>query len=146
MALTGWAPVEYPDEKAALDGLKDDQIDAVMAVGGQPLGWVGELSRDYKLLNVSDPMWNRLALVYDKTTLTYRNLGQEGVQTLAVRAMLVTRNYSSKSKRDQFQMLHDKLADAVSDIRETGGTHPKWGDIDPTATTDKWPMYLGVKQ
>jgi TRAP-type uncharacterized transport system substrate-binding protein len=146
MALTGWAPVEYPDEKAALEGLKDDQIDAVMAVGGQPLGWVGELSRDYKLLSVPDAMANRLGLVYDRTTLTYRNLGQEGVQTLTVRAMLVTRNYSSKNKRDQLQMLHDKLVDAVGDIRETRGTHPKWGEIDPAATTDKWPMYLAVKQ
>jgi DNA-binding transcriptional regulator YhcF (GntR family) len=116
------------------------------AVGGQPLGWVSELSRDYKLLSVSDPMAARLTTVFDKTTLTYRNLGQEGVQAVAVQAMLVTRNYTSKSKREQLQMIHDKLANVVGDIRETRGTHPKWGEIDPTATTDKWPMYLTAKQ
>ena len=87
----------------------------------------------------------RLAPVYEKTTLTYRNLGQNGVQSLSVRAILVTRNYTSKSKHDQLQMIHDKLADAVGDIRETRGTHPKWAEIDPAATTDKWPMYLTAK-
>jgi TRAP transporter TAXI family solute receptor len=146
IALTGWDPVECQDEKAAIEALKKDQIDALVAVGGQPLGWVSELSHDYKLLSVSDSMTSRLAQVYDKTTLTYRNLGQEGVQTLSVRAMLVTRNYTSKSKHDQLQMLHDKLEEVIGDIRETRGTHPKWGEIDPDATTDKWPMYLSVKQ
>jgi uncharacterized protein len=142
MTLIGWAPMEYPDQNTAFAALKNDQIDALMAVGGQPLAWVSELSRDYRLLGVTDTMVARLAPVYEKTTLTYRNLGQNGVQALSVRAMLVTRNYTSNSKHDQLQMIHDKLADAVGDIRETRGTHPKWAEIDPAATTDKWPMYL----
>ena len=120
--------MEFPDERTALEALRTDQIDALMAVGGQPLAWVSELSRDYKLLGVTDAMVARLAAVYDKTTLTYRNLGQNGVQALAVPAMLVTRNYTSKTKHDQLQMIHDKLVDAVGDIRETRGTHPKWGE------------------
>jgi uncharacterized protein len=146
MALTGWVPMEYPDQNAALDALRNDQVEALMAVGGQPLEWVSELPRDFKLLSVSDAMATRMAPVYDKATLTYRNLGQNGVQTLAVRAMLVTRNYTSKTRRDQLQAIHDKLVEAVGNIREVRGTHPKWEDIDPTATTDKWPMYLSVKQ
>ena len=145
LTLIGWSPVECPDQRTAFEALRTDQIDVLMAVGGQPLGWVSELSRDYKLLGVTDAMVARLAAVYDKTTLTYRNLGQNGVPALSVRAGLVTRNYTSKSKHDQLQMIHDKLVDAVGDIRETRGTHPKWGDIDPTATTEKWPMYLSVK-
>lgn len=146
IGLTGWSPVEFPDQETALEALKNDQVDAVMAVGGQPLGWVSELPRDYKLLGVPDLLAARLAPVYDKTTLTYRNLGQNGVQTLAVKAMLITRNYTSKTKHDQLQAIHDKLVAAVDDIRETRGTHPKWQEIDPAATTDKWPMYLTGKQ
>ena len=143
--MIGWVPIEFPDQRTALEALRTDQIDALMAVGGQPLAWVSELPRDYKLLGATDAMVARLAAVYDKTTLTYRNLGQNGVQALAVRAMLVTRNYTSKTKHDQLQMIHDKLVDAVGDIRETRGTHPKWGEIDPAAPTDKWPMYLSMK-
>jgi uncharacterized protein len=145
LTLIGWIPMEYPDQRTAFEALRTDQIDALLAVGGQPLAWVSELSRDYKLLGATDAMVARLAAVYDKTTLTYRNLGQNGVQALAVRAMLVTRNYTSKAKHDQLQMIHDKLVDAVGDIRETRGTHPKWGEIDPAAPTDKWPMYLSMK-
>jgi TRAP-type uncharacterized transport system substrate-binding protein len=145
LTLIGWVPIELPDQRTAFEALRTDQIDALMAVGGQPLAWVSELSRDYKLLGATDAMVARLAAVYDKTTLTYRNLGQNGVQALAVRAMLVTRNYTSKTKHDQLQMIHDKLVDAVGDIRETRGTHPKWGEIDPAAPTDKWPMYLSMK-
>jgi uncharacterized protein len=146
IALTGWIPVEFPDQNTALEALKTDQVDALMAVGGQPLGWVTELSREYRLLSVSDSMAARLTTVYDKATLTYHNLGQQGVQAVAVQAMLVTRNYASKSKHDQLQTIHDKLVDTVDDIRETRGTHPKWEDVDPKATTDKWPMYLTAKQ
>jgi TRAP-type uncharacterized transport system substrate-binding protein len=145
LTLIGWVPMEFPDQHTAFEALRTDQIDALMAVGGQPLAWVSELSRDYKLLGATDAMVARLAAVYDKTTLTYRNLGQNGVQALSVRAMLVTRNYTSKTKHDQLQMIHDKLVDAVGDIRETRGTHPKWGEIDPAAPTDKWPMYLSMK-
>jgi TRAP-type uncharacterized transport system substrate-binding protein len=146
MTLIGWTPVEHADQKSALEALRNDEVAALMAVGGQPLDWVSELSRDYRLLGVPDPMANRLGQVYDRTTLTYRNFGQDGVQALAVRAMLVTRNYASKGKRDQLQSLHEKLASAVGDIRETLGTHPKWAEIDPNATTDRWPMYLAAKQ
>jgi TRAP-type uncharacterized transport system substrate-binding protein len=145
MTLIGWSPAEYSDQNAALEALKDDNIQAILAVGGQPLNWVSELSRDYKLLGVSEAMVTRLSPVYEQTTLTYRNLGQEGVSALSVRAMLVTRNYTSKSKHDQLQMIHDRLADVVGDIRETRGTHPKWEEVDPTAVTDKWPMYLSAK-
>ncbi len=142
MTLLGWAPVEYPDQAAAFEALQNDQVAALMAVGGQPLGWVSELSRAFKLLSVSDAMTNRLAQNYEKTTLTYRNLGQEGVQTLAIRASLVTRNYVSRTRHDQLQMIRDKLAAAVPEIRETRGTHPKWSEIDPMAITENWPMYL----
>jgi TRAP-type uncharacterized transport system substrate-binding protein len=145
MTLIGWVPIEYSDQSTALEALKSDQIEAILAVGGQPLGWVSDLPRDYKLLSVTDAMAARLATVYDKTTLTYRNLGQNGVQALSVRAMLVTRNYASKSKRDQLQVIHDKLANVVGDIRETRGTHPKWEEIDPDAVTDRWPMYLSAR-
>jgi TRAP-type uncharacterized transport system substrate-binding protein len=144
MTLIGWAPTEYPDQEAALEALKLDHIQAILAVGGQPLGWVTELSRDHRLLSVTDAMVARLAPVYEKTTLTYRNLGQEGVPALSVRAMLVTRNYTSKSKHEQLQMIHDTLVGVVADIRETRGTHPKWEEVDPTAVTDKWPMYLSA--
>ena len=144
MTLIGWTPVECRDQKTALDALREDQIDALMAVGGQPLSWVTQLNRDYKLLTVSDAMVNRLAQSYERTTLTYRNLGQEGVQTLADRAFLVTRNYASKNKHDQLKLIRDRLASAVVDLRETRGTHPKWMEIDPTAPTDKWPMYLSA--
>lgn len=138
----GWTAIEYADQNQALEALKSDQVDAIMAVGGQPLPWVAELSRDYKLLDVPNALAAMLAGVFDKRTLTYRNLGQEGVPSIAVPAMLVTRNFASRSKHDQLQALRDRLIAVVADIRETRGTHPKWEEIDPAAVTDKWPMYL----
>jgi TRAP-type uncharacterized transport system substrate-binding protein len=63
MTLIGWVPVEYPDQNAALQALNSDHIQAILAVGGQPLGWMSELSRDYRLLGVTDGMVTRLAPV-----------------------------------------------------------------------------------
>jgi uncharacterized protein len=57
----GWVPMEFPSVPTALKALKTDHIDTLMAVGGQPLGWVSEFSRDYRLLGAVDAMVARLA-------------------------------------------------------------------------------------
>jgi TRAP-type uncharacterized transport system substrate-binding protein len=141
LALIGWEPVEFNDQATALGALQRDAIDVILAVGGQPLGWVAELTKEYKLLEVPDQVASRLQAVYDKTTLSYRNLGQDGVPALSVPALLVTRNYASPKMVARLQKLRQCLVDAVPELRETRDTHPKWSDIDPTATTAKWSMF-----
>lgn len=140
MALIGWQSMKMPDQDTAMAALKSDQIDAVLAVGGQPLGWVSSLDQSYKLLEVPDSTITRLAAVYERANLNYNNLGQEGVQTLAVRAMLFSQHYKGRTKVAELLNVRKHFADSIEDIRETRGTHPKWNEIQPNATTDKWPM------
>ena len=86
-----------------------------MAVGGQPLGWVSELSRDYKLLGVPDTMVTRLAPVYEKGNADLpQPRSERRANSSQSRAMLVTRNYTSKSKHDQ---LEDDLRQACGRCR-----------------------------
>ena len=144
VAYIGWEPVEQVDQRNALSALRGDQIDAILAVGGQPLGWVTDLSRDFKLLEVPDQVAKQLDAIYNKTTLSYRNLGQDGVQALAVDALLVTRNYSSMGMVTRLKGVRDCLANSIGEIRDTRDTHPKWLVIDPAREFDKWPMFLAA--
>ena len=140
VGMIGFEAVEFNDQSAALDGLQADNIDAILAVGGQPLGWVEKLSRDYKVLEFSDSLVKQLSSVYDKTTLTYRNLGQDGVQTVSVNALLVTRNYTSPVAIKKLAALRQCVIDHIDDIRDTRDTHPKWQVIDPTKES-RWQMF-----
>jgi uncharacterized protein len=140
VALIGWDPVEYANQEAALTGLKADEVDAIIAVGGQPLSWVEKLGQDYKLLEVLDQQANALKNVYDKSTLSYRNLGQDGVATLSVEALLVTRNYSSAPAIKRLTDLRNCAIQNVDTIRDTPDTHPKWQSIDP-AKMSRWQMF-----
>ena len=138
-----WQPVEFTDQKAALAALKADQIDAILAVGGQPLAWVAELSREFKLLEVPEYVGKTLDMVYDQKTLSYRNLNQDGVRALAVDAMLVTRNYQTPQKREPLKRLRDCLVENVPVIQETTDTHPKWMSVTPLKNvSSKWAMFF----
>ncbi|HVU75860.1 MAG TPA: TAXI family TRAP transporter solute-binding subunit [Candidatus Paceibacterota bacterium] len=145
LALIGWQAIEYPSDEKAIDALKNNQLDAILAVGGQPLAWVEKLDRNYKLLEIPDQVAKQLDATYSKVTLSYRNLGQDGVQTVGVRSLLVTRNYKSKGKVAELTALRDCAIKSIDDIRETRDTHPKWQAIDPSATS-KWQMYAPAMQ
>ncbi|HWP61028.1 MAG TPA: hypothetical protein VN495_00280, partial [Candidatus Paceibacterota bacterium] len=140
MLLVGWQPVESEDQKTAFAALASDQIDAILAVGGQPLAWISELSRDYKLLEIPDRFAKQMDAAYDRATLSYRNLAQDGISTVSTMSLLVTRNYASAKRVEQLLSLRQCAADHLDDIRDTNGTHPKWQVIDPTKDS-KWQMF-----
>ena len=140
IALIGWESVELKSADEAIAALNGGHIDAILAVGGQPLGWVQKLNRDYKLLEVPDQIAKMLDAVYSRATVSYRNLGQEGVPTISVDALLVTRNYTSASHVKRLVDLRNCVASKIDEIRDERGTHPKWQVIDPTRGA-KWQMF-----
>lgn len=118
----------------AANGLKElraGNIDALVAVGGQPLDWLGKEPADLKLLEVSDSTANKVKDVYQKAGLSYLNLGSggQGVQTVTTSAVFVAREYKTPEYVKALAALRTCFQQNLNRIAEKAGSHPKWSDI-----------------
>lgn len=125
------------------DGLKKlaaGEIDAILAVGGSPLEWIKPLDRNYKLLSISEQHVNKLKGVYKPARISYTNLGQSGVTTVATDAIIVVQDYKSAKYVETLTKLRSCLNEKLVELKETPGTHPKWRLVNANEKA-KWPMY-----
>lgn len=138
-----YSPVPFDDDKKALAALDAGQIAAIIAVGGQPLGFAKGLSAKYKLLTIDAALADKVK-AYQKAMLSYRNLQATGVQTVAARSVLAVKNYASPTRRAALSALKQCIMQHEADFKETTGHHPKWADVDFTQPVS-WAMYETVK-
>lgn len=132
---------EYPDKDTAMKAFWNDKdsLDAVIAVGGQPLAWVKDLNpQQYKLVpfDRTDP---GVFEVYRQSTLNYGNLGG-AVKSISIDSSLVTRDYKSKQKVQDLTGFRKCIVENLDTLRETTGNHPMWEKVDPN-DKGKWPYY-----
>ncbi|SMB96031.1 TAXI family TRAP transporter solute-binding subunit [Deinococcus hopiensis] len=138
-AMTGvpYRIVNFKDQPSALNALMGGQVDAVLAVVGQPAAWVKNLGNGVNLVPV--PMNDRLAAIYSPAKLFYPNLSAQSVPTIAVQSVLATRDFKTPDKK---KLLLDYQKCAMSklvNLQEDEGMHPKWQDV--TFRTWPWPQY-----
>lgn len=132
--------VQYEDDKAALAALNKGEIAAIIAVGGQPLGFVKDLNgTNYKLLKIDSGLADKVK-AYMKTRVNYRNLGAESTETVAARSMLVVRNYASPDRKAKIAALKSCIIKNEINFKEGTGHHPKWSDVDLSAPVS-WALY-----
>lgn len=120
--------VQFDDDKKALAALNSGEITAIIAVGGQPLGFVKELNGNYKLLKIDAGLADKVKS-YQKARVNYRNMG-DSIETVAARSMLVVKNYASPARKETFAALKKCIVEHESDFKEGTGHHPKWSDVD----------------
>ncbi len=135
--------VEYADNKAALTGLAAGEIQAVVMVGGAPLGAVEALGPSYKLLSINESTYNKLKGVYRQARLSYNkpnSLKADGVSTIATDALLVTREYKTEKFITGLSKFRSCVLNALPELQETTGTHPKWQTI-KADNKGKWAWY-----
>jgi TRAP-type uncharacterized transport system substrate-binding protein len=143
-AKTGVRPFqlrEYPDKDSALKALYQDKdsLDAIIAVGGQPLGWLKDLNPQQYRLVPFDRTDQSVADVYRPATLNYGNLGG-AVKSISTDSSLVTRDYKSKGKVADLVALRRCIVENLDMLRETTGNHPMWEKVNPN-DHGKWPFY-----
>lgn len=131
--------MENPDAaaKAALD--KGD-IDVILAVGGQPLGFAQTLTPAYRLLDVSAAASSKMSF-YVPARLNYSNMNAS-VGTIAAQSYLVTRNIRSAAMKAELSTLKQCIADHLDDLVD-GSFHPKWKEVKLDAPT-VWAKYQTV--
>lgn len=131
--------VQFDDDKKALAALNAGEIAAIVAVGGQPLGFASGLSGNYKLLKIDSGLADKVK-AYQKARINYRNLGADSTETVAARSMLVVKNYSTPARKEKLAILKRCIASHIGDFKEGTGHHPKWNDVDLDSPVS-WAMY-----
>ncbi len=133
---------ENPD--TALGALERGEIDALFFVDGAPSPVFAEESIDFSeihLLPIDDPV---LAAVYEPATIaadTYSFMDSD-VSTVAVRAVMLAYDYAPSRNRyneancNAVSQVTNLVAQKLGDLKANG--HPKWTEVDPSATFGDW--------
>lgn len=124
--------VEYKDNGTLFNALLTGEVDSILVVGGAPHKAVMTLDTRYKILPVSGKLAEKIATgsVYKTAKVSYSNLNQAGVDTIAVEALFVSRTYRSKRVLDKLSAARSCLEYNLADIQDRRGTHPKWQQVE----------------
>lgn len=128
--------VPVKDQPAAFAALNAGQVDAVLAVIGQPAAWVKALS-GVRLVPV--PFSAPLDGIYTSARLLYPNLSVSGVPTVAVQSVLVTRDFKTPERKERLLAYQKCAVGKLVNLQEDEGMHPKWQEV--TFKTWPWPEY-----
>lgn len=135
---TAYTVISYPDRNAALSALAAGQVDALLAVVGQPADWVKTLdSQQYSLLPLNIPA-GKLNGFYKPTRLLYTNFGP-AISTYSVQRLLITRNFKTLERRAQLLKYQACAKAKLTALQESEGMHPKWSDV--TFKNAEWPVF-----
>jgi uncharacterized protein len=132
-ALSGveYEVVPVNDVNAGLGALAKGEIDALLAMGGAPLGWVNEkLNRNEHRLIPFDINMEKVAGAYRRMNITYTKLGVNALPSIATDAVLVTRNFTSGEKIQAVSLLRKCITSELTKIQEADDTHGQWQNVD----------------
>lgn len=136
-----YSVIEFGSTKDALTALASGSVDAVVAVGGAPLGDIDSLGRGYRLLTINDKVGEKLKKVYVPAKLNYTKLSESmGVPTVATEAIFVVQDYRSPKIVASLASLRQCLNESLDDLRDEPGTHPKWKVVN-LGNKGKWTWY-----
>jgi TRAP-type uncharacterized transport system substrate-binding protein len=132
-----------------LNMLHGGQVVAFMGMGGRPVPWVEQLDRSHRLIGLNtaemSSMFDKYPKSgYSKDALSYDNLGQVGVPTVASQVELVVQNLKSQRGANLLE-LRDALNSFLDDIRENRGAHQAWKLVTDDPTQTVWPAYEGPR-
>lgn len=114
---------------------------AIFAVGGFPLPWLQDtkvFGKQFKMLSVGSDMSDQVAGVYNKSKVNYQNLTDGAAQTVAVPAVMVTRDYRTADRALPLVKLKQCMQENLAILRDDG--HQKWNIVE-VAKFDRWQNY-----
>lgn len=135
-----WNVVPAKDNDEALGMLKSGQVQAVVMVGGQPLGNVVALGQEYKLVGFKPGTVELLKTIYVGDKLSYPKLSATAVSTIATEALLVTRTYNTPDKLKMLGDFRSCVLKNVPEWQDADGSHPAWAQVDVN-NHGKWQYY-----
>ena len=132
----------FDGKNAQADGLKalsEGKLDGIVAVGGQPLGWIRDLPPgQFRLLNFD--LKDIPERIYKPARISYPNLATDSVQTISVQSLLATRDFKTPERAKLLTQYRQCVIDKIIELREGEGNHPKWSVVEPDSDPP-WPKY-----
>jgi TRAP-type uncharacterized transport system substrate-binding protein len=132
--------VPAKDNDEALAMLKKGDVQAVIMVGGQPLGNVKVLGSDMKLVGFKPATVELLKTVYVADKLSYPKLSSAAVGTIATEALLVTRTYNTPDKLNMLASFRSCVTQNIPEWQDADGAHPAWSQVSAD-NKGKWAYY-----
>jgi len=140
----------YIEPRIALDMLRRGEIDAILAVEGKPLQWLGQ---------VNDPNLHLVPVAYSKslrddylpsqlTAEDYPNLISPAapVETISAEAVLASYNWQPGSDRyRRLSLLVESLFAKLSQLQRPP-YHPKWQELAPMAPVAGWTRFRTAQE
>jgi branched-chain amino acid transport system substrate-binding protein len=140
----------YIEPRFALDMLRRGEIDAILAVEGKPLQWLGQ---------VNDPNLHLVPIEYSKslredylpsqlTAEDYPNLISRGapIDTISAEAVLASYNWQPGSDRyRRLSLLVESLFSKMSQLQRPP-YHPKWQEMAPMAPVAGWTRFRTAQE
>jgi len=140
----------YIEPRIALERLRKGEIDAIIAVEGKPLQWLGQ---------VNDTNLHLVPVEYDRelrdeylpsqlTSTDYPNLisSSAPVDTIAAEAVLASYNWQPGSDRfRRLSLLVDSLFTHMAQLQRPP-YHPKWQELAPLAPVAGWTRFRTAQE
>jgi ABC-type branched-subunit amino acid transport system substrate-binding protein/TRAP-type uncharacterized transport system substrate-binding protein len=140
----------YQEPRLAVDQLRRGEVDAIVAIEGKPLQWLGQI-KDRNLHLVPVDYAKNLQDEYLPSKLSsqdYPNLVADGspVETIAAEAVLAAYNWSANNDRyRRLSLLVDTMFDKVAQLQQPP-FHPKWKEMALRATVSGWNRFAAAQQ
>lgn len=135
-----WTIVPVESNDVALAALRKGEVQAVIMVGGQPLGNVRALGSDMKLLGFKQPTLDLLKTVFVADKLSYPKLSPNAVPTLATEALLTVRTVNTSERLAALSAFRSCILRNVPEWQDADGAHPAWSQVDVN-NKGKWAYY-----
>jgi TRAP-type uncharacterized transport system substrate-binding protein len=137
-ANNAYTVVPLNDRAASLAALNAGQVDAVLAVVGQPADWINTLNPAVFTLAPLDIPQGVLNGFYRPARLLYPKFGA-AISTYSVQRLLITRNFKTPERRLPLLAYQKCALSKLSTLQETEGMHPKWNEV--TLKERDWPLF-----
>lgn len=135
-----WTIVPVDSNDAAIKALSEKQVQAVLMVGGQPLGDVRALSGDFKLIGFKPQTVELLKTVYVADKLSYPKLSTSAVNTIATEALLVSRVFNTPARIAELSKFRQCVLKNIPIWQDADGAHPAWSNVS-VDNKGKWAYY-----
>lgn len=135
-----WTIVPVESNDVAMAALRKGEVQAVVMVGGQPLGNVRALGPDVKLLGFKQPTIDLLKTVYVADKLSYPKISPNAVNTLATEALLTVRTVNTPARLSALSDFRSCILRNVPEWQDADGAHPAWSQVN-VDNKGKWAYY-----
>ena len=141
----------YIDQRSAIQKIKQGDLAATLIMSGRPSPILAEIEKDASLRLIEIPFRKNLPEAYFPSYLSsadYPNLVEPGQTIASIGTSAIMMVYNFKTGTERYAKVARFIDSFLSRLGELQRApwHPRWQDINVTATVSGWPRFAPVAQ